>query len=91
MSSDRDAKPVLIVEEELIDCAGLSVTQDDALPTNSFSAACNSRRMFMARSSPVLEALMSLAFSHLGALVPARAVQRTKSRICHLVVPATQL
>jgi hypothetical protein len=38
----------------------------------------------------VLEALMSLAFSHLGAL-PARAVQRVKPRICHLGVPATQL
>jgi hypothetical protein len=49
------------------------------------------RMMFMARSSPVLEALMSLAFSHLGALVPARAVQRVKPRICHLGVPATQL
>jgi hypothetical protein len=31
--------------------------------------------MVMARSSPVLVALMSLAFSHLT-LVPARAVQR---------------
>src|SRR6478672_3021629 len=30
VSSDGDAKPVLIVEEELIDCAGLSVTQADA-------------------------------------------------------------
>jgi uncharacterized membrane protein YeaQ/YmgE (transglycosylase-associated protein family) len=30
----------------------------------------------MARLSPMLEALIGLAFSHLGALVPARAVQR---------------
>jgi len=82
---------VLIVEEELIVCRPFRHSGRPPLPTNSFSAACNSRRMFMARSSPVLEALMSLAFSHLGALVPARAVQRVKPRICHLGVPATQL
>ena len=35
----------------------------------------------MARSSPVLEALMSVALPHLGALVPACAVQRVQNSI----------
>ena len=35
----------------------------------------------MARSSPVLEALMSVALPRLGALVPARAVQRVQNSI----------
>ena len=76
MSSDRDAKPVLIVEEELINRAGLPVSQDDGPADQLLFGSIQFAEEFMARWSPLLEALMSFVFSHLGALVPARAVQR---------------
>ncbi len=43
----------------------LPLVKTTALPTSSFSAVCNSRIMFAARLSPVLEPLMSVAFTQL--------------------------
>jgi len=43
----------------------LPLVKTTALPTTSFSAVCNSRIMFAARLSPVLEPLMSVAFTQL--------------------------
>src|SRR5882762_11430001 len=63
MSSDRDAKPVHIIEEDAINCACIAVGQDDG-PADHFLLGSLQFANYV-RCSLVAGPLMSVAFTQL--------------------------